>query len=392
MFKEKTSQAVEILKELDIDIWLTFVRETHTLHDPSLHFLCPTALTWQSALMICRDGEKTAIVGNLDLAAVADTKIFDNVISYKNDIKPELLASIKRKKPGKIAINYSKDSEMSDGLTHGMFLILSEYLEGTDFKSSLVSAEKIISALRGRKTPEEIRRMKKAAKYTQKIFDGVGGYMKPGMSEKQVAEFMLARLKEMCLETSWDAATCPSVFTGPDTAGAHFGPTDRKIEPGHILNIDFGVKYEDYVSDMQRTWYFLRPGENEPPEEVKKGFEVLLGSIKASAEALKPGVQGKDIDMIARQYIVKHGYEEFPHALGHQLGRAAHDGHGLLCPEWERYGDRPYLKAEQGQVYTIEPRLTVKDHGVVTIEEEVIVTENGCEYISEPQTELYVIK
>jgi Xaa-Pro aminopeptidase len=391
MYKEKTSQAVEILKEFGIDLWLTFVRETHTLHDPSLDFLCPSALTWQSALIISSDGEKIAIVGNLDLAAVKEAGIYDQVIAYKNDIKPELTGILSKKNPKKIAINYSRDSEMSDGLTYGMYLQLNDYLKDTGLCKNFISAESIISALRGRKTPEEARRLRKAAKYTQKIFDGVTGYMKPGMTEKQVADFILARLKEMCLEPSWDVSTCPSVFTGPDTAGAHFGPTGRKIEPGHILNIDFGVKYDSYVSDMQRTWYFLRPGEKEPPEEVKKGFNVLLGSIKAASVAIQPGIQGKDIDTVARQYIVNNGYEEFPHALGHQLGRAAHDGHGLLCPEWERYGERPYVKIEKGQVYTIEPRLTVKDHGVVTIEEEVIVTENGCEYLSEPQTELYVI-
>lgn len=391
MYKEKSSQAVEILKEYGIDLWLTFVRETHTIHDPSLDFLCPSSLTWQSALIISSDGEKTAIVGNLDMAAVKETGIFDNVIAYKNDIKPELTAILQSKNPQKIAINFSRDSEMSDGLTHGMYLQLNEYLKETGLSEKFVSAESIISALRGRKTPEEARRLRKAAKYTQKIFDGVTSYMKPGMTEKQVAEFILTRLKEMCLEPSWDVSTCPSVFTGPDTAGAHFGPTDRKIEPGHILNIDFGVKNDLYVSDMQRTWYFLSSGEKEPPEEVKKGFDVLLGSIKAAQKALKPGMQGKDIDAVARQYIVDHGYEEFPHALGHQLGRAAHDGHGLLCPIWERYGDRPYMKIEKGQVYTIEPRLTVKNHGVVTIEEEVIVTDDGCEYLSEPQNELYVI-
>lgn len=391
MFKEKTSQAVEILKEFDIDIWLTFVRETHSLADPSLQFLCPVSLTWQSALIITSDGEKIAIVGNLDAAAVKDTGIFNEIIPYKTSIKPEISSILTRKNPKKIAINYSRDSEMSDGLTHGMYLLLMDYLKDTKNDDKTVSAEKIISALRGRKTPEEARRMINAAQYTQKIFDAVTQYMKPGMTEKKVADFILSRVKEMGLETSWDVSTCPSVFTGPDTAGAHYGPTDRKIERGHILNIDFGVKTEDYVSDMQRTWYFLRPGEKEAPAEVRKGFDVLLGSIKEAAKAIKPGVEGKEIDKIAREYIVNNGYEEFPHALGHQLGRAAHDGHGLLCPVWEKYGDRPYMKIEKGQVYTIEPRLTVKDHGVVTIEEEVIVTDNGCEYLSNPQEELYII-
>jgi len=392
MYKEKTAQAVDILNEFDIDLWLTFVRETHTIHDPGLDFLCPASLTWQSAIIISRSGEKTAIVGNLDSAAVEETGIFDKVISYKSGIAEDLTGYIESKNPDTIAINYSKDNEMADGLTHGMYLILKNYFKDTPYADKFVSSEHVLSALRGRKTDKELKRLKIAAKITNDIYAEVTDYMEAGMTEKDVAEFILNKVSKLGLETSWDKATCPSVFTGPDTAGAHFGPTDRKIERGHILNIDFGVKKDDYVSDMQRTWYFLKKDEKEPPGSVKKGFEVLLGSIQAAAAAIKPGKEGREIDGVARDYIVEHGYDEYPHALGHQVGRAAHDGAALLCPEWERYGERPYMKIEEGQVYTIEPRLTVKGHGVVTIEEEVVVTKDGCEYLSEPQTELYVIK
>lgn len=157
------------------------------------------------------------------------------------------------------------------------------------------------------------------------------------------------------------------------------------------MNTDFGVRYEGYVSDLQRTWYFLRPGESEAPAEVQRGFATIYGAIQAAAAALKPGVEGWTIDKVARQYIVDAGYEEFPHALGHQVGRSAHDGAGLLCPIWDRYKNLPFLKVEAGQVYTLEPRLTVPGHGVVTIEEMVVVNDKGCEFLSSPQTELLVV-
>jgi Xaa-Pro aminopeptidase len=98
------------------------------------------------------------------------------------------------------------------------------------------------------------------------------------------------------------------------------------------------------------------------------------------------------MDDIARNFIVEHGYEEFPHGLGHQVGREAHDGGGGLLPRWERYGDTPFMKIEESQVYTIEPRLTVKGYGTSTIEEEVFVTENGAEFISKPQKKLILIR
>jgi len=75
----------------------------------------------------------------------------------------------------------------------------------------------------------------------------------------------------------------------------------------------------------------------------------------------------------------------------HQGGRKTHDGTGILCPIWDRYKNLPYLQVEAGQVYTLEPRLTVEGYAVATMEEIVVVRENGCEFLSEPQRELICI-
>jgi len=102
-------------------------------------------------------------------------------------------------------------------------------------------------------------------------------------------------------------------------------------------------------------------------------------------------VCGLDIDTATREYIKSRGYSEFPHALGHQVGRYAHDGGPLLAPAWERYGELPLLPLEAGQVFTIEPRLYLETQGVVTIEEMVQITSDGARWLSKPQTELYLI-
>jgi Xaa-Pro aminopeptidase len=206
-----------------------------------------------------------------------------------------------------------------------------------------------------------------------------------------VANFILKEVKKLGVEPAWDQEYCPSVFTGPESAGAHTGPTKRKIEGGHILNIDFGIKWKGYSSDLQRTWYIRKKGEKKIPDEVLKGFNTIVESIQLSAKALKPGVQGCEMDDIARNHITSKGYAEYPHALGHQIGRAAHDGGGLLCPRWERYGTLPYEKVEEGQVYTLEPRLTVDGYGVATVEEMVTVNKDGCEFLSKPQKKIYVV-
>lgn len=390
MVGEKLEQAVEILKEKEIDCWLIFARETSATPDPMLDIVLGTTVTWQSAFVITASGERTAIVGCLDAQNVKDHAPYE-VITYVSSIKEPLLATLQKLNPNKIAINYSTSDVIADGLTHGMYLTLVEYLKEIGFEERLIPAEPIVSALRGRKSPAEIELIKGAIDETLDIFDRVTGFISPGKTEKEVADFIKGLVTERGLELAWDEAHCPAVFTGPDSAGAHAGPTGRTIEPGHIMNIDFGVRKKGYVSDLQRTWYFLRPGETAAPEPVQRGFDTIRDAIQAAARELRPGRQGREIDHIARQFIIDAGYEEFPHALGHQVGRKAHDGAGILCPEWDRYKNLPYLEVEQNQVYTLEPRLTVEGYGIATIEEIVVVRENGCEFLSAPQTELYLV-
>jgi Xaa-Pro aminopeptidase len=156
--------------------------------------------------------------------------------------------------------------------------------------------------------------------------------------------------------------------------------------------MDFGVKYEEYCSDLQRTFYILQEGESQAPPEVQKGMETIVTSIELARQALKPGIQGIEIDKVAREHIVSQGYEEYPHALGHQVGRFAHDGTALLGPPWEKYAQKPYKPLEEGMVFTIEPRLKVPERGIVTVEEMVVVKEGGAEFLAEPQKELILVK
>ncbi len=391
MVKEKINQAIRILREKKIDIWLTFVRESHTLTDPCLPLILGAHCTPPSAFLISQTGNTIAIVNNLDFQSIKDTETYQEVICYTTSIRADLISALDRLHPESIAINFSKDDYMADGLTHGMYQLLVDILKDTHYPDRFISSGEIIAALRGRKSPAEIARLKKAIRLTVDIFNQLTSFLKPGLTEKEIAAFMLNKVKAAGAALSWDPASCPSVFTGPDTAGTHYGPTDRKTEPGHIMNIDFGVKVDDYVSDLQRTWYFLRDGEKTAPPAVQKSFNTVKNAITRAAEFLKPGVEGWQVDDVARQYIISQGFDEFKHGLGHQVGRAAHDGAGTLCPRWERYGKMPYFKLEAGQVYTLEPRVFCEGHGIATIEEEVVVTENGCEFLSPRQEEIYLI-
>lgn len=389
---EKIEQAGKILIEKGIDMWLTFVRETGNIKDPMIDILVGTNATWQSAFIITKEGNTHAIIGSLEYENMKTVGIYKNIHPYLKSIKEKLLEVIEQIKPNKIAINFSRNSSLADGLTYGLYLELLDHLKETEYVDKLVSSEELVAALRGRKSSKELELIKEAIKETLIIFNEVTKFMKPGMTEKQVANFIQDIVNQKGYELAWDKEYCPSVFTGPDTAGAHSGPTDKIIQPGHVINIDFGLKINGYCSDLQRTWYVLKENEELPPEEVIKGFNVIKESITKAANEIKPGKQGWEIDQIARNYIQINGYNEFPHGLGHQVGRSVHDGGALLGPKWERYGNLPLLEIEEGNVFTLEPRLTINNYGIATIEEMIYVTKNGCIFLSERQNEIYLIK
>ena len=391
LIQEKIAQAVDILNELDIDCWITFARESSISHDPMLDFLIEADVTWHSAFIVTKSGDTYAILGEMERKAIEDLGVYSHILSYVEGVKKQFLDTIKAINPASLALNYSKVSEISDGLTHGMYLTLYDFLSEIGFEDRIVSAEQITSSLKARKTPSEVDRIRKAISHTLDIFSHVAPFIKPGKSEKEIAAFMIQEVEKRGLDFAWEKSHCPAVFTGPDTAGAHYKPTDRIVERGHVLNMDFGVKFEDYCSDMQRTFYILEEGEEQAPPEVLKGFETIVKSIELAKQAIKPGIQGVEIDRIAREYIVSMGYEEFPHGLGHQVGRFAHDGTALLGPAWEKYAKKPFYPLEEGMIFTIEPRLEVPGRGIVTIEEMVVIGKKGAEYLAEPQKELFLI-
>jgi Xaa-Pro aminopeptidase len=391
--QEKVKQAIDILNEQRTDVWLTFVRETSGVRDPMLDFLIgPNDLTWPSALILTRKGERIAIVGNLEKDAVSRTGVFDTILGYDAAVSGPLRETITRLDPDRIAVNTSRNNVHADGLTHAMYEILCDYLKETPYADRLVSAEPIVNALRGRKTAAELERIRRAIEITEEIYQKTFEFIKVGMTEIEIGAYMHRLAGEYGVGLAWPAENCPAVNSGPDSQVGHSGPTEIKVQPGHIIHFDFGVNYEDYCSDIQRLAYVLREGETEAPPEVQRGFITVRTAIEKSREAMKPGVTGNSIDVIAREIVTDAGYPEYRHALGHQLGRVAHDGGALLGPLWEKYGDDPLKTLEPGQVFTIEPGLPVPKYGYVALEEDVVITESGAEYIGEPQRDLVLIK
>jgi Xaa-Pro aminopeptidase len=384
---------VQILQEKDIDLWLTFVRETSHMHDPSLSLILSPVLqmTWHSAFMISRHGQRIAVVGRFDTDNVKQTGAYPEVIGYDQSIRQPLVEILQRLNPQCIAINSSENDSAADGLTHGMWTQLFRLLEGTPYAACFISAEDIIAALRGRKTKAEVERVRAAIKTTLDIFGEVTRFLRPGLREIDIRDFMYDRLVDRELSTAWEMEFCPIVNAHPASPIGHGAPGENRTERGHTLQIDFGVALDGFVSDLQRMWYFLEPGQTKPPADVQQGFDTVRGAILSAAEVLKPGALGWEVDQAARSYVVKAGYPEYQHATGHHVGRTVHDGASLLGPRWERYGNTPNMEVEAGNIFTLELGVQVPNRGYVSLEEDVLVTAHGVEWLSKPQTELWCV-
>jgi Xaa-Pro aminopeptidase len=392
LVQEKLKQATEILNELEIDLWLTFVRESSLLPDPALELIYHSDVTWPSAFLISRSGQHSAIVGFYDADTARALDAYDTVIGYHHGLSDHLNAEIERFAPNRIALNYSQHDVAADGLTHGNYQTLVSYLAGSPYGQKFESSERIISALRGRKTPSEVNRIREAIHETEQLFYDVEAYVSPGMSQSQIAEFVHDRIASLGLDYAWDKSYNPIVTCGPESTIGHVMPSDIILEEGHTLHMDLGVKKNGYCSDLQRMWYVLKESETEAPEDVQQAFKVVSDAIMAGESVLRPGVAGWQVDAAARGHIVNNGYPEFMHATGHLLGRTAHDGATILGPKWEKYAGICELPVEIGNVFTLELHVEVPGRGIMSLEEDVLVHADGVEYLSDPQVSLRYIR
>jgi len=388
--QEKLAQAVALLNEHNIDAWVTFVRETSQTPDPALDILLGFGLTWESALILTRSGEKLALVGRYDADNVKKLAAYDRVQGYDQSIRELLTAEIKRLNPRTIALNYSPSDSGSDGLTHGMWLKLRDLL-GEPFVSRFVSAEDIARRLRERKSPAEVARIRTAIKKTETLYDALFDLPLTGMTEIQVHSLASDYAAKQDVAFGWERISCPIVNAGELSSIGHGIPDTIKIEPGMVVHFDMGLRIDGYCSDLQRDAYVLRPGETKAPPEVQRAWDACRAALEAGRAALRAGVPCWMVDKAARDALVDAGYDEFKHAFGHHVGLKVHDGGSLLGPHWEKYGGLPDMLVEPESVYAIELGVMVPGHGYLGLEEDVLVTGTGAVYLSEPQTELILI-
>src|SRR5215210_1020366 len=355
--REKLDQAPAILAEHGIDVWLTLVRETLLTRDPSLE----------------------------------DLDAYDEVVPYDESIRPGLRGTIERLAPESIALNYSTSDPAADGLTHGLWLVLREALEGTPYVDRVASSARVVNSLRGRKSASELARIRAAVDETEAILALVGAELRPGLEETEIAALFDAEVSRRGLGYAWEPSHCPAVNAGPDKDIGHSAPSELTTQRGQLLHCDFGVEKDGYCSDLQRVWYLLDDGESEPPLDIRTAWEAVWAAVDSGAAALRPGALGHEVDAAARARLVSAGFPEPKYALGHQLGRSAHDGGTILGPRWDRYGSSPLGTVEEGNVFTLEYGAPVPGRGYVGLEEDVLVTSDGIEWLSTPQRDLWLV-
>ena len=387
IIREKHEELPKIMQENDIECWLIFVRETATTPDSSMNFVVGSDVVAESAFVFAfkdKKLQKVAIVGNFDADNERGKEIWDEVVGYVEDIKPVLLSKIQELDPQTIALNFSLDDPSADGLTHGLYLNLQNILK--DYQDRFVSAQEIVNTIRGSKSKTELDIIKQACTITEEINDKMTEIIKIGMSEAEIQALFHEEVAKRKLGFSWQREQNPAIDASKEKDFGHGLPQPHFFtQKGHTLHNDFGILFHGYGSDFQRMWFFGK--KEDVPEELRHAMDTVVKAIQLAANSIKPGMQGYEIDKIAREYLILQGYEGYKHGLGHQVGIMAHDGGCLLGPLWPRYGDMPKRIIEVGQVFTIEPNVKTENHGMVSMEEMVVITPEGCEFLVKPRAD-----
>jgi len=240
----------------------------------------------------------------------------------------------------------------------------------------LTPAQSLVDDLRAAKDEEELDAMRRAQQITDEAFKAILDFIKPGMTEREIAARLVYELLRRGAEkVSFD----PIVAAGPNGSMPHAVPGDQKVESGMFITMDFGCKVDGYCSDMTRTVAL-----GHPTEEMEKVYATVLAAQKAGINAARGGVPGKEVDAAARRVIEEAGYGEyFTHSFGHSLGIDIHESPNASFRE-ER--DLPV-----GAVISAEPGIYIPGKFGVRIEDVLFLKEGGCEDITRSPKDLIVL-
>ncbi|APH04440.1 M24 family metallopeptidase [Bacillus weihaiensis] len=233
-----------------------------------------------------------------------------------------------------------------------------------------------VEKLRLIKSSAEIKILKEATEIADAAFKHILTYIKPGIKEIDVSnELEFFMRKNGAVSSSFDII----VASGYRSALPHGVASEKEIEKGDFVTLDFGAYYKGYCSDITRT---IAVGE--PSDELKKIYSTVLEAQLRGMNGIKPGMTGKEADALTRDYITEQGYGEyFGHSTGHGLGMEVHEGPALSL--------KSDTILQPGMVVTVEPGVYVAGLGGVRIEDDTVITETGNESLSHSPKDLIIL-
>ncbi|MDY2778110.1 MAG: Xaa-Pro peptidase family protein [Collinsella sp.] len=248
-------------------------------------------------------------------------------------------------------------------------------LEDVSICASIAQMHGDIQRMRAVKDAEEIELMRAAQKITDAAFTHMCGFIRPGLTEKQIR----TELESFMFNNGADALAFSSIVaSGPNTANPHAIPGDRVVEKGDFVLMDYGAGYRDYRSDMTRTVCV-----GEPSEQQRALYDLVRRTHEECAAAIHAGVDGHEVHMLSRKIIGDAGYGAYyGHGLGHGVGIDIHELPSL---------GRKSNTLEVGSVVTVEPGVYLPGVGGVRLEDFGVVTEQGFEPFTESPHDLVVI-
>jgi Xaa-Pro dipeptidase len=243
-------------------------------------------------------------------------------------------------------------------------------------RAQLVSAAELLKQLRMIKDPNEITRMRRAAKVPERVLAEAIRRIRPGMTEREVAGlFMMVSFEQ----NPQEPVSPPLVQTGLSAAFPHAFAGDRAVQGGDLMVVDFGAVVEDYGSDITRTVAI-----GEPSNEMKHVYEVVKQANAAGRAAVRPGILAEEVDQAARAVIERAGYGQyFTHRTGHGLGLEGHEAPYMVK------GDKTVL--QPGMTFTVEPGIYIEGKGGVRIEDDMVVTADAGESLTTFSRDLIVV-
>ncbi len=233
--------------------------------------------------------------------------------------------------------------------------------------------EGLVESLAVVKDIDELKKIKKAVRISDKAFEDTLDKIKPGAREKDIALELEYRMRSLGADgASFDII----VASGQRSSMPHGRASDKKLRKGDLVTLDFGCFYQGYTSDITRTVVLGKASQKQ-----KSIYNIVLTAQKAACKAVKSGLACGRLDGVARDIIMKAGYgDNFGHGLGHGIGMNVHEGPRLNSSSTETL--------ETNMVVTIEPGIYIPNWGGVRIEDDVVVTAGGGQILSKTSKEL----